>query len=108
MIFSGSALNQILRIFGYGAYFVDYQIVINRLVRDKHKSEVHGILFGAYVLGALVNAFFDVALKVFAVLLFAQVVQLRRQEVGALALKGFARPIPTVNVVGLRSPAPVS
>jgi len=30
------------------------------------------------------------------------------EEVGALALKGFARPIPTVNVVGLRSPAPVS
>ncbi len=30
------------------------------------------------------------------------------EEVGALPLKGFARPIPTVNVVGLRSPAPVS
>jgi class 3 adenylate cyclase len=30
------------------------------------------------------------------------------EEVGALQLKGFARPIPTVNVVGLRSPAPVS
>jgi class 3 adenylate cyclase len=30
------------------------------------------------------------------------------EEVGALTLKGFARPIPTVNVVGLRSPAPVS
>ena len=30
------------------------------------------------------------------------------EEVGALSLKGFARPIPTVNVVGLRSPAPVS